>query len=421
MNILLQLTAFIVIFLSVINLLRMSLFLIGADLYTLNNHRLKNKKLTYNFPKISVVIPAHNEEKSIIKCVSSVLKSDYEKEKLEIIVVDDGSTDATVKKLIAYKEKRKIDNLKLISQFKKGKAGALNNGMKNYATGTLVMCLDADSYIAPDAIRNVIRYFQNEKTMVVAANVKIAKSEGLLNLIQRMEYLISYQMKKAQNTYNIEYIVGGIGSTFRKSFLEIVDFYDTNTVTEDIDITMKILRHGNKYIKIGYGTDVVVYTQSVLSVKELVNQRYRWKWGRYQTFLKNSSMFFSSNHRFTKSLTYFYLPFALFCDLFYLFEPIVVLYIFYIAFHNGDPITILAAITVITFYMWMNILSDDTTDRSDKLMYILIAPFMYLLFYVLSFVEYMALIKSLIRLPKLQSSILDSDQTWKSVERTSFS
>ena len=417
MNDALHFFTYFIVIVSAINLVRMSLFLIGSDFYSLLTHiKLRRKKITLK-PFFSVVIPAYNEEKNIIKAIDSVLKNNYPQDQLEVIVVNDGSTDNTAFVVQNYKIRGNIQNLKLISQPNSGKAHALNNGMKNYTKGELVMCLDADSYLSPDAINKTIKYFEDKKVMALAANTKIIKAGGFLNLIQFFEYTIAYQMKKALTLFNTEYIIGGVGSTFRKSFLEKIDYYDTNTVTEDIDLTMKILKSGNKRVRVVYGSDVVTYTQSVLSLPDLVRQRYRWKWGRYQAFLKNKSMFFSESKDFTKTLTHFYLPFVLLSDLIFIFEPIFILYVILIIILFNDFLTLLFIFLVVVFYIFMNLIAEETVSLKDKFKLLPLVPIMYLLLYVLSFVEYIVLMKSLLKIHKLKLSIMSSRLTWIPVKR----
>ncbi len=421
MDILLKLLAFLVILFGTINLLRMLIFIIGADIYELISE-IKIRNIKNNFyPKVSVVMPAYNESKTIIHGIKSILANDYPQDKLEIVVVDDGSKDNTYQIVMLFKTLVPHgSNIIVVRQENGGKAHALNNGIKNYATGELVMCLDSDSYIKNDAIKKAVLYFKDPKVQALAANIKIEKGQGILNLIQRFEYIVCYQMKRSQTFFNIEYIVGGIGSTFRKSFLETVNYYDSDTVTEDIDLTMKILRHGNKNVKVVYGSDVIAYTQSVLTLPELIKQRYRWKWGRCQTFLKNKSMFFSSDKGFTKGLTWFYLPYAIFSEIAFFLEPLILAYIIYISFTYGNIYTILTAFAVITFHMAINVLAEGTIPLLDTIKYLLLAPLMYPLFYILSYVEYIALIKAIWNLPKLKGSIVENSCSWQPVSRSSF-
>lgn len=420
MTYLLSSVSLLIIFFGIVNLLRMAIFLIGSDIYSLKKHLRRDKKPTY-YPTITVIIPAYNEEKSIAFSVSSVLNNNYPQEKIQTIVVNDGSKDATEQVVKDFVLGHGIQNVTIISQENKGKAHALNNGIKNFATGELIMCLDADSYIEYNALNRAIIYFEDNRVMAVASNVKITPAQGLLNMIQRYEYFISYQMKRALTVFNIEYIIGGIGSMFRRSFLEKIDFYDGDTVTEDIDVTMKMLRFGNKNTRVIYGSDVIAYTQGVLSVSDLIRQRHRWKWGRYQTFLKNKNMFFSKEKKYTKGLSWLYLPFAIYCDFAFFFEPLILLYMLYLIIGQRDIFTLLSAICVVTFYMSMNILAEETIQLKDKIRFIMFTPFMYFLFYVLSFVEYFALVKSLWYLPHLGKSLSEKNCNWIPMQRLGFS
>ena len=149
----------------------------------------------------------------------------------------------------------------------------------------------------------------------------------------------------------------------------------------------------------------------------LVRQRFRWKWGRSQTFLKNLNMFFNSDKRFTKGFTFIYLPFAIFSDIAFLFEPLFILYIFYIIFRFGDLITLISAFLIISSYIILTIIMEETISTKDKMVYVTVAPFMYLFFYVLSLVEYIALIKTLVNLPRLKQSIYENICRWDHVDR----
>jgi cellulose synthase/poly-beta-1,6-N-acetylglucosamine synthase-like glycosyltransferase len=264
---------------------------------------------------------------------------------------------------------------------------------------------------------NAASYFVDPRVVALSANVKIRPSGKLFNLIQVFEYLVCYQMKRAQTIFNIEYIIGGIGSTFRHSALMRVGFYDTDTITEDIDLTMKLLRLGGKKHRVIYGSDVIAYTESVLDLTGLIRQRFRWKYGRAQTVVKNHALFFNTSQKHSRWLTWFYLPYALFSDLAFFFEPFMVSYIAYIVIAYGDWVTLASAFGVVGGYIALNILAEDTIPLRQKLALAAIAPFMYFFFYILSYVEYLALIKTYMKFWEIPESIKARNCGWTHVER----
>jgi biofilm PGA synthesis N-glycosyltransferase PgaC len=410
----------LIVILGVINILRMTFFMIGSDIYKVKHTVNKRKKAVAfaDLPTFSVIIPAHNEEDTIFRAVQSVAIARYPKNKLEIIVVDDGSTDETLN-IAKQCQSQYRTNFKFVSQKNAGKAHALNNGIKNYATGELIMCLDADSSLDSNALINAADYFMDEKVVALSANVKIRPTKTILNTIQMFEYLVCYQMKRAQTIFNIEYIIGGIGSVFRGSALAKVGYYDTDTITEDIDLTMKFIQLGNKEHRVIYGADVIAFTESVLSLAGLIKQRFRWKYGRAQTFIKNRKLFFSTDKKNSKLLTFFYLPYAIFSDVAFFFEPFMISYIGYIIIRYSDLRTLVSAMVVVGGYTAMNVLAEDTIPAKQKLFLALTAPLMYFFFYILSFVEYVALIKTYIKFWEIPKSIKANSCGWVHVERSS--
>ncbi len=410
---------YLIVLSGTINLIKMALFLIGSDIYEFNkaltNH---NKKCRKYIPFISVVIPAHNEEKNIKQTIFSVLNSNYPKDRFEVIVADDGSTDNTLDEIKRIKRSRKHKNLKYFSQSNSGKANALNNAISQYAKGTLVMCLDADSQVDSNALVNVSHYFRDKRVVGVGSNVKIKNDGTLFSLIQAFEYIVNYQVKRALTTFNIEYIIGGIGSTFRRSFLKRVNYYDTNTVTEDIDLTLKIINTGNKKNRVIYASDVITYTESVLSFRDLIKQRLRWKFGRSQSFLKNKNLFFNRSLKYTKSLTMLFLPLAIVYDALFLFEPIMSGYLFYLILRYGDNATFISAFAVMFFYMIANVFLENTLSFKEKIFYLIISPPMYFFFHILTLAEYIGYLIFLLKLPNLNKSIENNHCSWVHVGRS---
>ena len=227
--------SYCVLVLGLVNLLRLAIFMVGADLYDICKAGGNRAKAAFR-PFVSVIIPAHNEEVCIIRTVESVLANDYARKR--IIVVDDGSTDSTYSKLRHFKKGHNLPQLTIVRQKNGGKATAINNAFKNHTHGSsLVMVLDADSLLDKSAISRMVEHFRDKNVVAAAANVKVIDSLQVLTLAQRLEYVVSHRMKRALTVFNMEYIIGGVGSTFRKSMVRTCNYYDTDTITEDIDFT----------------------------------------------------------------------------------------------------------------------------------------------------------------------------------------
>lgn len=400
--------------LSLLNFVRVLLMLICSDVYDIKQIRRKIKKSIYN-PSISVIVPAYNEEAGVIRTVQSIAANNYRQK--EIIVVNDGSTDQTLKILKRFQRKNP-GLIKVINQKNAGKAAALNRAISRWSKGSLIMVVDADSLLHPAAIDKMVAHFRNRRIIAAASNVKIISTNNLFGLAQRFEYLISYRMKRALSTMNVEYIVGGVGSTFRKSALLKVGMYDIDTMTEDIDLTIKLIReYGNKYYKVHYAADSLTYTEHVISFRSLVKQRFRWKYGRFQTLLKNQRMLFSRSKKYDKKLTWYQLPYSLFGEAILLFEPILVGYILYVTIVYADISSLLSVYLIVSGFVFLMLLGEESERWTTKLSLALVLPVTYFMMYVLTAVEFVALLKSLKRSKKLIKREAEAS-SWQHVERS---
>lgn len=409
---------YFILIVSLFNLFRMAAYLVGSDIYTIK-HTTKGRLQKRDYlPYVTVFVPAHNEEYTVTRSLESLYNTRYPSSRLEVIVVNDGSTDGTKK--VVQKFQRKFKDrcrFRLLNRPNRGKAGALNYAMNHTKTGSLIMCLDADSGLDKDALRNAVQHFHDKKVVALSSNVNIIEDKTIMSLVQRFEYLVCYQMKKAQAHFGLEYIIGGIGSMFRRNMLKKVSFYDTNTMTEDIDLTMKILVNKKMDEKIAYAADSIVHTEAAHTLSELMKQRFRWKYGRMQTFFKNSSFFFSRDKTYPKRLTWFMLPFSLLQDLMFFAEPFIIVWFVYILVAFGDTRTLISASIVITTYLLFNIWSSTHLSTLQRLRLSLLAPAMYILMFILTFAEYYALVKSTIMVRGVKQSLQVNHIVWKSPER----
>ena len=224
---------YIFVIVSMINILHFGFYLVGANYYDILRYRKNSdtkKKSHAKKPTVSVLIAAHNEELSIVRCLDSVLNSSYRK--LEVIVIDDASKDKTRSLVRQYIKAHPKKNVRLRFRRKNGGKGeALNHALRSGVSGELVMTLDADSLIHKESIANAVRYFSDPKVVGVAANVRVLDSQTILGLLQKFEYIIAYRSKKFFSITNSEYIVGGVASTYRTSVLKKVGFYDNDIQT----------------------------------------------------------------------------------------------------------------------------------------------------------------------------------------------
>lgn len=406
---------FFIATLSLLNFVRIFALLIGSDIYDIIQILKKRSRSNRYRPLISVIIPAYNEEAGVIRTIESVLGSTYLNK--EIIVVNDGSTDHTQKMLRAF-QKRNPGTISIINQTNAGKAVALNRAILSRAKGSLIMVLDADSLLHTDSLKNMVAHFQDKRVIAAASNVKVLPSRSTLGLSQRIEYLISYRMKRSMSIMNMEYIVGGVGSTFRRSILIKVGGYDTDTMTEDIDLTVKLIkRFGNTKNRIHYAADSVAYTEHVLSFGSLVKQRFRWKYGRFQTLLKNKDMFFSKSKKYDKKLTWIQFPYALFGEVILLVEPLLVGYILWVTVAYSDMTSLLSVYVIVSTFIFLMLLGENTETTKTKASLSVILPLAYVLMYILAAVEFAALVKSIMRHKQLFGNVVEKS-SWEHVERS---
>lgn len=418
---------YFIIISGILNLIRIFVYVIASLQFNLwqvspenrlNKVNIKNRN---QFPEVLVIVPAYNEAKTIKRTIESLNLVNYPKAKLKIVIVNDGSKDGTGKKVKSIlKHKKWISNFdfKLINKPNGGKADALNTGIKSTEFGELITCLDADSTVDANFFINMVKYFKFKSVFCAAANVKLNHANSILGFLQMFEYLISYQMKKAQTYLNVEYIVGGIGSTFRRSVVEQVGYYDTNTVTEDIDLTMKLINKiGNKRGGIIYAPDAIAYSQPVLKFKELVAQRFRWKFGRFQTLYKNRRVIFSRSKKHSKLLSWLMIPWALFGEATLGLEFLIFLNIILYSIIVSGPAGLVYPIILSIWYAWYNIWYSEAVDRKQKLLLYLASPLMYFGMGLMMFVEVIAMLKCLIKLPAIKKSVSKDMVSWVSPSR----
>ncbi len=233
--------------------------------------------------RISVIVPASNEEKSIAASMRSLLAQDYGD--YEVLVVDDGSTDGTFEIAKEYEG----PSARVIHQENKGKAEALNTGIRA-ASGSVVLTVDADTRLNSGALRALAARFASDPRLgALSGNVKVDNPRGLLQRLQEVEYTTGIGLsRKGQSMLASVMIVPGPIAAFRKEAVEKVSYFSGRTFAEDFDITLAILRE--RY-RVEYEDNAIAYTIAPRGVEDLLKQRRRWYRGMMQVLYKHEDMF----------------------------------------------------------------------------------------------------------------------------------
>ncbi|MBC7633389.1 bifunctional polysaccharide deacetylase/glycosyltransferase family 2 protein [Aeromicrobium sp.] len=229
-------------------------------------------------PGVTVVVPAYNEELGIEAAVRSLVNSDYPL--LEIIVVDDGSTDATS----AAVEALGLPGVTLIRQANAGKPAALNTGIAAAKHDVLVL-VDGDTVFEPDAMRALVAPLADPRVGAVSGNTKVGNRGGLLGRWQHIEYVIGFNLDRRMfDVLQCMPTVPGAIGAFRRSVLDDVGGVSDDTLAEDTDLTMAICRAGWRVV---YAPEARAWTEAPSSLGQLWRQRYRWCYGTMQAMWKH--------------------------------------------------------------------------------------------------------------------------------------
>ncbi|MDQ0776615.1 cellulose synthase/poly-beta-1,6-N-acetylglucosamine synthase-like glycosyltransferase/peptidoglycan/xylan/chitin deacetylase (PgdA/CDA1 family) [Streptomyces aurantiacus] len=226
---------------------------------------------------VSVIVPAYNEKECIANTLKSLAQSTHP---IEIIVVDDGSTDGT--KEIA--EALGMPNVRVIRQENAGKPAALNNGVRN-ASYDIVVMMDGDTVFEADTVRQLVQPFADPGVGAVAGNAKVGNRNTIIGAWQHIEYVMGFNLDRRM--YDLlrcmPTIPGAIGA-FRREAVLAVGGMSEDTLAEDTDITIAMHREGWRVV---YQEHAKAWTEAPGSLKQLWSQRYRWSYGTMQALWKH--------------------------------------------------------------------------------------------------------------------------------------
>jgi poly-beta-1,6 N-acetyl-D-glucosamine synthase len=229
-------------------------------------------------PPVSIVVPAYNEAVGIEAAIRSLVASDYPS--LEVVVVDDGSTDATGDIVEALG----LPQVRVVRQANAGKAAALNTGVAAARHDVLVL-VDGDTVFQPDTVRMIVQQLRDPSIGAVAGNTKVGNRRGLIGRWQHLEYVVGFNLeRRMQDMVGAMTTVPGAVGAFRRQALAQVGGVSTDTLAEDTDLTMAILRAGYRVV---YEPRAVAWTEAPATFGDLWRQRYRWSYGTMQSIWKH--------------------------------------------------------------------------------------------------------------------------------------
>jgi len=253
-----------------------------------NRKNMKDPARPKELPKVTIMVPACNEEDCLAKTLNSLLELDYPKDRLQIMVIDDGSKDNTLNIARSFEKK----GIYVLTKPNGGKGTALNLGLK-HATGELVGCLDADSIVEPDALLKMIGYFKRKTVMAVTPSLKCTEPRTIWQRIQVVEFLLGVYLRKVFSYLGSINVTPGPFTIFRKEFFDTHGGYDTTTCTEDIEIALRIQSKG---YEIENCHDANVYAVPMPTFMTTKKQRVRWYKGFIENTQKYKEMMFSKKY-----------------------------------------------------------------------------------------------------------------------------
>ncbi len=235
-------------------------------------------------PPVSVIIAAYNEEKVIVRTVSSILSNGYDD--LEMIAVDDGSHDGTLEVL----RRNFGDNprVRILSQPNGGKSSALNNAIA-HARHEILIAVDADTIFRAGAIGKLVHHFASPAVALSQAT-RAGNRNRWITRFQSIEYIYGFNLdRRALDLLNAITVVPGAVGAWRKEPIVKLGGFGGDTLAEDTDLTLKIRRAG---YQIRYEQDAVAFTEAPEDTRGLAKQRFRWAFGTLQAAWKHRDALF---------------------------------------------------------------------------------------------------------------------------------
>lgn len=267
-------------------LVRHLIFTLTALYYRRGQPHHAYDSMTYQ-PAVSVLIPARNEGSVIGRLLQRMTELTYPKERLEVIVIDDGSTDKTGEIAEAFAREHKYISVirRGLREGGNGKSEALNEGLK-HATGEILYCFDADYYPQQDILEKLTAHFIDPKVGAVQGRVTVLNEpDTLVTRLVTLERIGGYRVDQlARDDLRLVPQFGGTAGGFRRPLIELLGGWDPKMLAEDTDLTFRVYLAGHK---VRYVNEAECYEEAVEDWRSYWRQRYRWALGHMQCAFKH--------------------------------------------------------------------------------------------------------------------------------------
>lgn len=376
-------------------------------LRTTRQRNSMTKKHGQELPMVSIVVPVKDEETVVGRLLASLLKLDYPPEKKDIVVVEDGSTDKTAKICTQYASQYP-DQIRLIHKSASdGKPSALNFALK-HAKGEIVAVFDSDSVLESNALLKAITYFEDPLVAAVQGRpCSINADENMLSKFISYEEAVRYETYlRGKDVLSLFVPLTGSCYFVRKSVLDDVGGWDSTSLSEDMDLSARLIGRGHK---IRYASDVRSWQENPANLSQLLTQRTRWFRGCMETSLKFGKLLKRIDRKSIDAEITLFGPF--------MFAPFLLgymlgIYGFLGAFQPDILSTVLAQgimllTTVTLFLIGIGLFYLTKPRRTTNLLWL---PFVYAYWSLQSFIAFYALVQIVFNRPR----------NWTKTKKTGF-
>jgi cellulose synthase/poly-beta-1,6-N-acetylglucosamine synthase-like glycosyltransferase len=301
------------------------------------------------YPRVPVIVPAHNEGEYIRSTLESLLEDTYPNK--EIIVVDDGSTDDTYLKAMQYANRPGVKVIRR-ERTSGSKASAVNHGLL-FTEGEIIVVIDGDTVIERSSIRRLVEpLLAHPEVVGVAGNIRVLNKKNTLTRLQAYEYVVSMEMgRRWQGIVSGILVIPGAFGAFRRKIVESLGRMHSDTITEDLDLTLMLQKVRGKIV---FAPDAVAWTHAPETWRAWVRQRLRWASGQAQVYRKHLNIFFKRRFGLFGSII---APNNIFMDIVALFIRLAWLTIIFSIHATSSSYILRLSVLILVFYLMLEICS----------------------------------------------------------------